>query len=53
MASDSIGLTIPVLVTGAMLALAGVVLFAGRRALAQDLAAVGAPAAPAGGSPLH
>jgi MFS transporter, Spinster family, sphingosine-1-phosphate transporter len=43
-ASDAVGLTLPVLVTGALLALSGVVLLAGRRALERDLQAVGAPA---------
>jgi MFS transporter, Spinster family, sphingosine-1-phosphate transporter len=36
-ASDRMGLTAPVLVTGCMLALAGVVLLAGRRTLAADM----------------
>ncbi len=40
-ASDTVGLTVPVLVTGAMLALAGVVLLAGRRTLARDMQAMG------------
>ena len=40
-ASDAVGLTAPVLVTGAMLALAGVVLLAGHRALELDMRALG------------
>jgi MFS transporter, Spinster family, sphingosine-1-phosphate transporter len=38
-ASDRVGLTAPVLATGCMLALAGVVLLAGRRTLATDMEA--------------
>jgi hypothetical protein len=38
-ASDRIGLRIPVLVTGLLLALSGVVLLAGRSALTRDLGA--------------
>ena len=40
-ASDAVGLTAPVLVTGSMLALAGVVLLAGHRALERDMRALG------------
>jgi len=42
-ASDSVGLRVPVLVTGAMLALAGVVLLAGRRTLERDMRALALP----------
>jgi predicted MFS family arabinose efflux permease len=42
MASDRIGLELPVLVTGSILVLAGVVLLAGRRALVRDLHAAAA-----------
>ena len=41
--SDRIGLRVPVLATGALLVLSGVVLLAGRRALMRDLAEAGAP----------
>jgi len=41
-ASDAVGLTAPVLVTGLLLALAGVVVLVGRRALVRDMQAVGA-----------
>lgn len=41
-ASDAVGLKIPVLVTGSLLALAGVVLLAGRATLVADLRASGA-----------
>ena len=40
-ASDAVGLTAPVLVAGSMLALAGVVLLSGRRALERDMQALG------------
>ena len=40
-ASDAVGLTVPVLVAGSMLALAGVVLLSGRRALERDMQALG------------
>jgi hypothetical protein len=40
-ASDAVGLTVPVLLTGAMLVLAGVVLLAGRRTLERDMHAMG------------
>jgi hypothetical protein len=40
--SDRIGLRLPVLATGALLVLSGVVLLAGRRALIRDLAEAGA-----------
>jgi MFS family permease len=46
-ASDRIGLQIPVLVTGALLAGAGVVLLAGRSALDEDLRRESPPPAPA------
>jgi MFS transporter, Spinster family, sphingosine-1-phosphate transporter len=39
-ASDAVGLTAPVLVAGSMLALAGVVLLSGRRALERDMQAL-------------
>jgi len=48
-ASDRVGLTVPVLVTGLMLVASGVVLLLGRGALDRDLAAAGA--APATGAP--
>jgi len=44
-ASDRFGLTLPVMATGAMLAVAGVVLLAGRSALERDRAAMSAGAA--------
>ena len=40
-ASDAVGLTAPVLVAGSMLAVAGVVLLSGRRALERDMQALG------------
>ena len=40
-ASDRVGLALPVLVTGCLLAVAGVILLAGRRTLARDLGEVG------------
>jgi predicted MFS family arabinose efflux permease len=40
-ASDAVGLTAPVLVAGSMLAVAGVVLLGGRRALERDMQALG------------
>jgi MFS transporter, Spinster family, sphingosine-1-phosphate transporter len=43
-ASDRVGLQIPVLITGAIVAFAGVVLLAGRAALRRDLAAAAVPA---------
>ena len=42
MASDRVGLEIPVLITGCLLVLAGLVLLAGRRALIRDLEAAAA-----------
>ena len=42
-ASDSVGLRLPVLVTGAMLSVSGLVLLAGRRTLERDMRAVTLP----------
>jgi MFS family permease len=42
-ASDSVGLRLPVLVTGAMLAVAGLVLLGGRRTLERDMRALALP----------
>jgi MFS family permease len=39
-ASDRVGLALPVLITGCLLSVAGVILLAGRRTLARDLAGV-------------
>jgi hypothetical protein len=45
-ASDQVGLRLPVLVTGCLLSVAGVVLLAGRRTLETDLEAARATVAP-------
>jgi len=45
-ASDAVGLTVPVLVTGSLLVVAGIVLLVDRASLVRDMRAVGAtPAA--------
>jgi predicted MFS family arabinose efflux permease len=49
--SDRVGLTMPMLAGGGLLAGAGVVLLAGRDALDRDLAAARQPLAPAGAGP--
>jgi len=45
-ASDVVGLTLPVLVTGSLLVVAGIVLLLDRASLVRDLRALDAPAAP-------
>jgi MFS transporter, Spinster family, sphingosine-1-phosphate transporter len=52
-ASDSVGLRMPVLVTGAMLAVAGLVLLGARRTLERDLQGLGAARQPGLGAPGH
>ena len=46
-ASDAVGLTLPVLVTGSLLVVAGIVLLVERASLVRDLRALGANGAPA------
>ena len=46
-ASDAVGLTLPVLVTGSLLVVAGIVLLLDRASLVRDLRALGANGAPA------
>jgi hypothetical protein len=54
-ASDAVGLKLPVLITGCLLSLSGLVLLLGRHTLVRDLAAMGAApgtaAPPMGGHP--
>jgi MFS family permease len=52
-ASDRIGLKIPVLVTGCLLAVSGLVLLAGRNTLERDLRAMGGAPAAAPGVGAH
>jgi SPW repeat len=46
-ASDAVGLTLPVLVTGALLVVAGIVLLLDRASLVRDLRALSPTTAPA------